>query len=70
MWYSDLFRRHLLDMHIEDWDEEFLSAFSPETYVDNLAYLMCLQTKNNAHRFMSCESMGVVLLTMIASWPL
>jgi hypothetical protein len=36
MWYSDLFRRHLLDMHIEDWDEEFLSAFSPETYVENL----------------------------------
>ena len=36
MWYSDLFRRHLLDMHIEDWDEVFLSEFSPETYVENL----------------------------------
>lgn len=36
MWYSKLFRRHLLDMHIEDWSEEFLSGFSPEVYVKNL----------------------------------
>jgi len=36
MWYSNLYRRHLLDMHIEDWDPVFLSAFSPETYVNNL----------------------------------
>jgi len=36
MWYSELYRRHLLDMHIEDWDQEFLSEFSPETYVENL----------------------------------
>lgn len=36
MWYSDLYRRHLLDMHIEDWDPIFLSQFSPEEYVKNL----------------------------------
>ncbi len=36
MWYSDLYRRHLLDMHIEDWSSEFLSEFSPEEYVKNL----------------------------------
>ena len=36
MFYSNLYRRHLLDMHIEDWDPEFLSEFSPETYVENL----------------------------------
>ena len=36
MWYSNLFRRHLLDMHIEDWDPLFLSEFSPEVYVKNL----------------------------------
>ena len=36
MWYRQLFRRHLLDMHIEDWDEAFLSEFSPQTYVENL----------------------------------
>ena len=36
MWYSELYRRHLCDMHIDEWDEEFLSRFSPETYVRNL----------------------------------
>lgn len=36
MWYSNLYRRHLLDMHIEDWDPKFLSEFSPEKYVENL----------------------------------
>lgn len=36
MWYSNLYRRHLIDMHIEDWNEEFLSEFSPDKYVENL----------------------------------
>ncbi|MBQ2967912.1 MAG: beta-galactosidase trimerization domain-containing protein [Clostridia bacterium] len=36
MWYSDSYRRHLCDMHIEDWNEQFLSAFSIEDYVQNL----------------------------------
>ena len=36
MFYSRLYRRHLLDMHIDDWDESFLSRFSPEDYVENL----------------------------------
>ena len=36
MWYSKLYRRHLMDMHIADWDERFLSEFSPEEYVENL----------------------------------
>ena len=36
MWYSELYRRHLLDMHIEDWDPVFLSQFSPEEYIKNL----------------------------------
>ena len=36
MWFSKSYRRHLCDMHIEDWDEMLLSQFSPETYVDNL----------------------------------
>jgi len=35
-WYKNCYRRHLLDMHVEDWDEKFLSEFSPEDYVDNL----------------------------------
>ena len=36
MWYSSRFRRHLCDMHIDDWSPEFLSEFSPEEYVENL----------------------------------
>ena len=36
MWYSDRYRRHLCDMHIDDWHEEFLSRFSPQEYVENL----------------------------------
>lgn len=36
MWYSQLYRRHLLDMHIDDWHPDFLKDFSPETYVENL----------------------------------
>ena len=36
MFYSKLYRRHLLDMHIEDWDDAFLRDFSPEVYVENL----------------------------------
>ncbi len=36
MWYENCYRRHLCDMHIEDWNEEFLRDFSPEEYVENL----------------------------------
>jgi len=36
MWYSNLYRRHLTDMHIEDWHPDFLKKFSPESYVENL----------------------------------
>lgn len=35
-WYSTSFRRHLCDMHIEEWDDTFLSQFSPEDYHRNL----------------------------------
>lgn len=35
-WYENNYRRHLADMHIDDWDESFLSEFSPEVYVENL----------------------------------
>ena len=37
-WYQSSFRRNLVDMHIEDWDERFLSEFSPEDYVENLKH--------------------------------
>lgn len=35
-WYTKSFRRHLLDMHIADWDARFLSEFDPDAYVANL----------------------------------
>ena len=35
-WYTNRFRRHLCDMHIDDWDDAFLSRFSPEEYLENL----------------------------------
>ena len=36
MWYKNAWRRHLCDMHIEEWSPEFLSQFNPEEYVENL----------------------------------
>ncbi len=35
-WYKNSYRRHLCDMHIDDWDENFLCRFSPNDYYDNL----------------------------------
>ena len=35
-WYKNAYRRNLVDMHIEDWSDEFLSSFSPEEYFGNL----------------------------------
>ena len=37
-WYSKSFRRNLVDMHIDDWNEEFLSKFDPQFYYE------CLKT--------------------------
>jgi len=36
MWYEKSFRRNLVDMHIDDWDPEFLSQFSADGYYANL----------------------------------
>ncbi|MBO5106597.1 MAG: alpha-L-fucosidase [Clostridia bacterium] len=37
MWYKNSYRRHLMDMHINDWGEDiFLRDFDPEVYCDNL----------------------------------
>lgn len=35
-WYKNSYRRNLVDMHIEDWNDEFLSKLSAEDYLDNL----------------------------------
>lgn len=36
MWYKKNFRRHLCDMHIDDWNDEFLSKFNSDDYLNNL----------------------------------
>lgn len=35
-WYSNLYRRHLMDMHIEDWSDEFFSQLDVDQYYNNL----------------------------------
>ncbi|HHY81618.1 MAG TPA: family 10 glycosylhydrolase [Clostridiales bacterium] len=35
-WYKNSYRRNLIDMHIEDWNEEFLSQFNSVKYVELL----------------------------------
>ncbi len=34
VWFEKSFRRLLVDMHIPDWNEEFLRDFSPEKYAE------------------------------------
>ena len=35
-WYKESYRRNLVDMHIEDWNDEFLSELRAEDYLDCL----------------------------------
>jgi Hypothetical glycosyl hydrolase 6/Beta-galactosidase trimerisation domain len=35
-WFERSYRRNLVDMHIDDWDESFLSRLDPRTYVEML----------------------------------
>ena len=50
-WYQKNYRRNLVDMHIEDWDESFLSEFDPEEYVRMLkrANVTCAMVYANSH---------------------
>jgi hypothetical protein len=32
-WYANAYRRAVIDMHIPDWDDKFLSEFDPDQYV-------------------------------------
>jgi len=36
-WYKNSYLRLLTDMHIPDWNEEFMSKFDPERYVEDMA---------------------------------
>jgi hypothetical protein len=35
-WFQRSYRRNLVDMHIDDWDDSFLSKLDPVTYVEML----------------------------------
>ena len=35
-WYKKAYRRNLVDMHIQDWNDEFLSKFDVDDYFNNL----------------------------------
>lgn len=35
-WYQSAYRRNVVDMHITDWNEKFLSEFDPKEYVKML----------------------------------
>src|SRR5438093_12426372 len=35
-WYKNAYRRAVIDMHISDWDEKFLSEFDAARYADML----------------------------------
>ncbi len=37
MWFSRSYRRNLVDMHIPDWDERFLSELDPAKYAELIA---------------------------------
>ena len=50
-WFQRSLRRNLVDMHIEDWDESFLSRFDPPTYVAMLkkAHVQGAMVYANSH---------------------
>lgn len=35
-WFQKSYRRNLVDMHISDWDQRFLTEFNPKKYVEML----------------------------------
>ncbi len=50
-WYQKSYRRNLVDMHIEDWNPEFLSAFDSRKYVElmKVAHVQTAMIYANSH---------------------
>lgn len=50
-WFEKSYRRGLVDIHIEDWDPDFLSKLEPKVYVDNMkrANMQSLMIYANSH---------------------
>lgn len=51
MWIEGNYRRNLMDMHIDDWNEEFLSKIDVDEYVDALkdAGIQAAMVKGRPH---------------------
>lgn len=51
MWYEKSYRRNLVDMHIEEWNPEFMSQYSPKEYVENMkrAHIQSCMIYANSH---------------------
>ena len=50
-WHVKNYRRNLVDMHIEAWDELFMASFDPQAYVDALVKgnVSCAMVYANSH---------------------
>jgi hypothetical protein len=50
-WYKDSYRRNLVDMHIEDWSDEFFSKFDAKEYIGmlKLANIQTAMLYANSH---------------------
>lgn len=50
-WFTTSYRRNLVDMHIDDWDDSFLSKLDPQTYVALLktAHVKSAMVYANSH---------------------
>ncbi len=48
-WYTSAYRRNVIDTHIEDWDESFLSQIDPANYVKMLRLAKVDSTVLYAH---------------------
>ncbi len=56
MWTRGNDRRNLMDLHIDDWNEAFLSALTVEDYTDALvdAGVQCAMVKAKSHTGLCC----------------
>lgn len=51
LWFTNSYRRGLLDMHIEQWSDEFMSQYNPQAYVNLLkkAEFQSIMIYTNSH---------------------
>ena len=59
-WYKDIYRRNLIDMHINDTDDEYLSNFNAVDYFNYLKGIKKLNHKKREYSFNPFISFNVV----------